>query len=75
MFPLRKEVQELIRASEVIQAMMAQEKTLSEDELQLVELVAIDLLSSLRPLKAISVESDADAGTGQRAENSAHKAD
>lgn len=75
MFPLRKEVQELIRASEVMQAMMAQDKTLSEDELQLVELVAIDLLSSLRPRKAISVESDADAGTGQRAENSAHKAD
>jgi hypothetical protein len=75
MLPLRKEVQELIRAAEVMQAMMAQEKTLSEDELQLVELVAIDLLSSLRPRKARSVEPGADSHAGRRPENSAHRTD
>jgi len=47
MIPLRKEIRELIRASEVMQGLMAREERLSEDERHLVELVAVDLLDTL----------------------------
>ena len=51
MVTLRQEVKDVIRASEVIQAMIAQGNTLTPDEVGVLELCMHELLKALNPEK------------------------
>ncbi len=48
---LRQEVRDLIRASEVIQAAIAQGGTLTQDEIGVLELCMVELLNTLKTRK------------------------
>ena len=48
---LRQEVRDLIRASEVIQAAIAQGGTLTQDEIGVLELCMVELLNTLKTTK------------------------
>jgi len=52
MVSLRQEVKDLIRASEVIQAMIAQGSTLTPDEVGVLELCMHELLNGLKAGKS-----------------------
>jgi hypothetical protein len=52
MVTLRQEVKDVIRASEVIQAMIAQGSTLTPDEVGVLELCTHELLKALKAVKS-----------------------
>ena len=48
---LRKEVRDLMRACEAIQALIAQKETLTTEERDVIEYCVIDLLGNVKPPK------------------------